>query len=72
MKERRYIITRESNMLAPSRLVDRIDYKTIKFLYVLVDGAEVLKGLKVNGQIAEIGDAVVLAGDRIMVEKNDR
>ena len=59
-------------MLAPRWLADRINYKTIKFLYVLVDGAEVLKGLKVNGQIAEIGDAVVLAGDRIVVEKNDR
>ena len=59
-------------MLAPSWLADRIDYKTIKFLYVLVDGAETLKGLKANGQIAEIGDAVVLAGDRIVVEKNDR
>ena len=59
-------------MLAPSWLADRIDYKTIKFLYVLVDGTEVLKGLKVNGQIAEVGDAVVLAGDRIVVEKNDR
>ena len=72
MKERRYIITRESSMLAPSWIADRINYKTIKFLYVLVDGTEVLKGLKVNGQIAEIGDTVVLAGDRIMVEKNDR
>lgn len=59
-------------MIAPSWLADRIDYKTIKFLYVLVDGTEVLKGLKVNGQIAEIGDAVILAGDRIVVEKNDR
>ena len=59
-------------MLAPSWLADRIDYKTIKFLYVLVDGAEVLKGLKVNGQIAEVGDTVVLTGDRIVVEKNDR
>ena len=59
-------------MLAPSWLADRINYKTIKFLYVLVDGTEVLKGLKVNGQIAEIGDAVVLAGNRIVVEKNDR
>ena len=59
-------------MIAPSWLADRIDYKAIKFLYVLVDGAEVLKGLKVNGQIADIGDAVVLTGDRIMVEKNDR
>lgn len=68
----RYTITKESNMLAPSWLADRINYKTIKFLYVLVDGTEVLKGLKVNGQIAEIGDAVVLAGDRIVVEKNDR
>ena len=59
-------------MLAPSWLAGRIDYKTIKFLYVLVDGAEVLKGLKVNGQIAEVGDTVVLTGDRIVVEKNDR
>ena len=68
----RYTITKDSDMLAPSWLADRIDYKTIKFLYVLVDGTEVLKGLKVNGQIAEIGDAVVLAGNRIVVEKNDR
>ena len=59
-------------MLAPSWLADRINYKTIKFLHVLVDGAEVLKGLKVNGQIAEAGDTVVLAGNRVMVEKNDR
>ena len=59
-------------MLAPSWLADRIDYKTIKFLYVLVDGTEVLKGLKVNGQIAEVGDTVLLTGDRIVVEKNDR
>lgn len=59
-------------MLAPSWLADRINYKTIKFLYVLVDGAEVLKGLKANGQISEIGDAVVLTGDRIVVEKNDK
>ena len=59
-------------MLAPSWLADRINYKTIKFLHVLVDGAEVLKGLKVNGQIAEVGDTVVLAGNRVMVEKNDR
>ena len=72
MKERRHIITRESSMLAQSWLADRINYKTIKLLYVLVDGAEVLKGLKVIGQIADIGDAVVLTGDRIMVEKNDR
>ena len=56
-------------MLAPSWLADRIDYKTIKFLYVLVDGTEVLKGLKVNGQIAEVCDTVVLTGDRIVVEK---
>ena len=68
----RYTITKDSDMLAPSWLADRIDYKTIKFLYVLVDGAEVLKGLKVNGQIAEVGDTVVLAGNRIVVEKNDR
>ena len=68
----RYTITKDSDMLAPSWLADRIDYKTIKFLYVLVDGTEVLKGLKVNGQIAEIGDAVVLAGNRVVVEKNDR
>ena len=59
-------------MLAPNWLADRIDYKTIKFLYVLVDGTEVLKGLKVNGQIAEVGDTVVLTGNRIVVEKNDR
>lgn len=44
----RYIITKDADMLAPRWLADRINYKTVKFLYGIRDGAEVLKGVKIN------------------------
>ena len=68
MKEK-YILTKDADMLAPNWLADRIDYKTVKFLYGIRDGAEVLKGVRVNDQTAKIGDAVCFDGKRLSVER---
>lgn len=37
----KYIITKDADMLAPYWLADRINYKTVKFLYAICDGAEI-------------------------------
>lgn len=68
MKEK-YILTKDADMLAPNWLADRIDYKTVKFLYGIRDGAEVLKGVRVNDQTAKIGDVVCFDGKRLSVER---
>ena len=58
-------------MLAPAWLAKRINYKTIKFLYRIIDGAEQLKGMRINEEVARIGDAIVLDGNRITIERKD-
>ena len=68
MKEK-YILTKDADMLAPNWLADRIDYKTVKFLYGIRDGAGVLKGVRVNDQTAKIGDVVCFDGKRLSVER---
>lgn len=65
----KYIITKDADMLAPYWLADCINYKTVKFLYVICDGAEILKGVKINDQTAKIGDVVCFDGKRLSVER---
>ena len=65
----KYKITKDADMLAPNWLADRINYKTVKFLYGIRDGAEVLKGVKINDQTAKIGDTVCFDGKRLSVER---
>ena len=66
----KYTITKDADMLAPNWLADRIRAsKTVKFLYIIRDGAEVLKGVKVNDQTAKIGDVVCFDGKRLSVER---
>lgn len=65
----KYKITKDADMLAPDWLADRINYKTVKFLYIIRDGAEVLKGVKVNDQTAKIGDTVCIDGKRLFIER---
>lgn len=65
----KYKITKDADMLAPDWLADRINYKTVKFLYIIRDGAEVLKGVKVNDQTAKIGDAVCFNGKWLSIER---
>lgn len=56
-------------MLAPDWLAVRINYTSVKFVYYLADGAEKLKGVRINDQIAEIGDTISFDGKRLSVEK---
>lgn len=64
-----YIVTKDADMLAPDWLVVRINYVTIRFIHVLRDGAEVLKGVKIGDQITEIGDTIIYDGKRLSVER---
>lgn len=66
---KRYIVTEDADMLAPDWLAARINYTSIKFMYYLSDGAEKLKGVMINGQIAEIGDTISFDGKRLSVER---
>lgn len=65
-----YTVTEYADMLAPDWLAARINYTSIKFVYYLSDGVEKLKGVRINGQIAEIGDKISFDGKRLSVEKN--
>ena len=64
-----YTVTEYADMLAPDWLAARINYTSIKFVYYLSDGAEKLKGVRINGQMAEIGDTISFDGKRLSVEK---
>ena len=66
---KRYIITKDADMLAPDWLAARINYTSIKFVYYLADGAEKLKGVRINDQMAEIGDTISFDGKRLSVER---
>lgn len=66
---RKYKVTKDADMLAPDWLADRINYKTVKFLYGIRDGTEMLKGVKVNDQTARIGDTICFDGRRLSVER---
>lgn len=65
----KYTVTKDADMLAPYWLADRINYKTVKFLYGICDGAEILKGVRINDQTAEVGDMVYFDGKRLSVER---
>ena len=69
LKMQRYKITKDADMLAPKWLIDRIDYKTVKFLRVIRDDAEVLKGVRIDDQTAKIGDTICFDGKRLSVER---
>lgn len=66
---KRYTVTKDADMLAPEWLAARINYASIKFVYCLADGAEKLKGVRINDQIAEIGDTISFDGKRLSVER---
>lgn len=67
--KRYYTVTKDADMLAPEWLTARINYTNVKFVYYLSDGAEKLKGVRVNDQIAKIGDTISFDGKRLSVER---
>ena len=66
---KRYSITKDADMLAPDWLAVRINYTSVKFVYYLADGAEKLKGVRIDGRMAEIGDTISFDGKRLSVER---
>ena len=64
-----YTVTKDADMLAPDWLAVRINYTSVKFVYYLADGTEKLKGVRIDGQIAEIGDTISFDGKRLSVER---
>lgn len=64
-----YTVTKDADMLAPKWLAVRINYTTIKFLYRIIDSAETLKGVRICGETARIGDRIVFDGKRLSVER---
>ena len=69
MIKEKYTVTKDADMLAPDWLAARINYTSIKLAYHLIDGAEKLKGVRIHGQIAEIGDTISFDGKRLSVER---
>ena len=65
----KYIVTKDADRLAPSWLAARINYKSIKFIYIVKDGVETLKGVKINDCTAKIGDTICFDGKRLSVER---
>lgn len=66
---RKWTVNKDADRLAPDWLVARINYITIKFIYRLRDGAEILEGVKIGDEIARIGDTIVFDGKRLSVER---
>lgn len=67
--KQRYIVTENADMLAPKWLAARINYGSVKFVYCIIDGAEKLKGVRIDGRMAEIGDTISFDGKRLSVER---
>ena len=45
------------------------NYKSVKFIYIVKDGVETLKGVKINDCTAKIGDTICFDGKRLSVER---
>lgn len=66
---KKYTVTKDTDMLAPKWLADRVDYRNIKFLYRIRDGTSELKGVKLGDEVAKIGDTILFDGRQLSVER---
>ena len=64
-----YTVTEYVDMLAPAWLAARVNYGSVKYVYCIIDGAEKLKGVRIDDQIAKIGDTISFDGKRLSVER---
>ena len=67
---KKYIVTKDADMLAPPWLAARINYTTVKILYRFIDGHAEVKGVRIGNEMAEIGDTVVFDGKRLSIERH--
>ena len=65
---RRYKLTKDVDMIAPSWLSVRINEGSVKIIYTIHDGAERLKGVRL-GYDTEIGDSICFDGKRLFIER---
>lgn len=66
---RKYKVTKEADMIAPDWIVVRINEGSVKIIYKIQDGVEVLKGVRIGYETAKIGDTICFNGKRIYIER---
>lgn len=64
-----YVVTKDTDMLAPKWLADRVDYRSIKFLYRIRDRTSELKGVEIGNEVAKIGDTILFDSGRLSIER---
>lgn len=69
MRIAKWIVNKDADRLEPKWLTARINYATVKFIYSIKDGASRLKGVRIDEEIAEIGDTICFDGKRLFVER---
>ena len=69
MQVYRYAVSKDSDIFAPPWLAKRINYRSIKFLYKIIDGVSRLKGVRINDEVAEIGDIITFDGRKLGIER---
>lgn len=68
MKSRKCIVTQDIERTAPSWLAVRMGPQ-VSIIYKIIDGAVKVKGVSINHEVAEIGDAICFDGKRLSVER---
>lgn len=66
---KRYEVADDADRMMPKWMADHIDYMYTKMTYRVVDGALKLKGIKVDGVLARIGDVVTCEKGIFSVER---
>lgn len=68
---KKYIVSKDVDILAPSWLTEQIEYKHAKIIY-RVDkrkGYVEIKGVRVGDDTAKIGDTLLFDGTRLSIER---
>lgn len=66
---RKYKVTKNVDMIAPKWLSVRINEGSIKIIRKIIDGAEVLEGVKIRCDMAKVGDTICFNGKRFSIER---
>lgn len=65
----KYTVTEDVEVLAPHWLIQWIDWGGATILYGIRDGHEIVKGVRINNEVAKIGDTLLYDGKRISIER---
>ncbi len=63
------VVTPDIDMLAPDWLNRMITNHRVRLIYRIIDGHSVLKGVKIDDEMARIGDKIHFDGKWISVER---